>query len=119
MKRYISAFFGVMTLMLALFVIFELLGLSLFQETSELADRGLVFFAIASVALLTIDIFLPVPSSLLMLANGAYFGVGLIIVCSRTPLWCFPGLLDRPKGRTPARVRCLEGRDGNCRPAIS
>jgi len=75
MKHYISAFIGVMALMLALFAVFELLGLSLFQETSELADRGLPFFAVVSMVLLTADVFLPIPASLLMMANGAYFGV--------------------------------------------
>jgi uncharacterized membrane protein YdjX (TVP38/TMEM64 family) len=60
---------------LALFAVVEWRGVKVLQDPSSLLNQGGPAAAAVSVALLTADVFLPVPSSIIMIANGALFGV--------------------------------------------
>jgi len=76
MRRYATLSAAVVGAMLALFLVAELLHVPLLTDTEPLgSDRGLLAAATIGVALLIADVFLPVPSSVVMVANGALFGV--------------------------------------------
>ena len=75
MKRYwhvVGVLFG---LLLALFFLFEALQVPLFTDPSGIIGKGGTTAALVGVGLLVIDVFLPVPSSFVMVAHGALFGV--------------------------------------------
>lgn len=67
----------VMALMLLIFWVVDELGLTLLTDPSPgmLTSRGAAFTAGTGILLLALDVVLPVPSSVVMLANGALFGV--------------------------------------------
>lgn len=74
LKPYAWAAVGVVAVLLALLGIAEALDVPLFSEESpDLGDAGPAAAA-AAFALLTVDVLLPVPSSALMLLDGALFG---------------------------------------------
>ena len=60
---------------LALFLIVEALDVPLLVDPSRWLERGGPVAALVGVLLLTVDVLLPVPSNVVMLANGALFGV--------------------------------------------
>jgi uncharacterized membrane protein YdjX (TVP38/TMEM64 family) len=63
------------TFFLLLFAVAELLGVPLLTDPTPWLDRGGVAAACVGVGLLVADVLLPVPSSLVMVAHGALFGV--------------------------------------------
>ena len=77
MRRYwlfgglLFALFGL------LFVLFEALGLPLLEDPSPWLARGGVGAALLGVGLLVVDVLLPIPSNLVMIAHGALFGVAV------------------------------------------
>lgn len=77
MKRYSLVIAGLLGLMLVLFALAEAIGLPVLTDPDPLQGRGRAAAALLGVALLVIDIVLPVPSSVVMLAHGAMFGVAL------------------------------------------
>ena len=75
MRRYFLIIAGLVGFFLVLFFMVEALGVSLLTDpTPWMKQRG-VFAAGLGVALLVADVLLPVPSSLVMVAHGAFFGV--------------------------------------------
>ncbi len=77
MKRYLLATAVMMGVFLLLFAVAEALKLPLLTDPSaSLAGLGAVA-APVGVGLLVADVVLPVPSSLVMVANGALFGIAL------------------------------------------
>lgn len=75
--RYFLVFFAVLCFFMASFGLIMWLDVPLLTDPSYLLDKGGIVAALVSVGLLAGDIVLPVPSSLLMIANGALFGVAL------------------------------------------
>ena len=77
MKRYVSAMIAVMVVMLLVFWVVSEIGPPLLTHPTPeaLTRRGAALAALTGVLLLTLDVGLPVPSSVIMLANGALFGV--------------------------------------------
>lgn len=67
----------VMAVMLLIFWIVEEIGPSILTDPNPdlLTDRGALAAAGLGILLLALDVVLPVPSSVIMLANGALFGV--------------------------------------------
>ena len=77
MKKYWT-FIGLLLLFfLILFLIVEQLNLPILTEPRYLMQAKSISVALVGIALLTADVFLPVPSSLVMITNGAVFGVAL------------------------------------------
>lgn len=75
MKRYLLILASMMGFFLALFVIVEALQVPLLSDpTPWMKHRGIASAALG-VSLLIADVVLPVPSSLVMVAHGALFGV--------------------------------------------
>lgn len=75
LRRYWIAVFVISSFFLLLFAIAELYKLPLLTDPSSwLQSRG-ILPAVIGVLLLVADIWLPIPSSIIMTANGAIFGV--------------------------------------------
>ncbi len=75
LRRYWLVTLALLLLFLAVFGLFEWRGVKVLSDPSSLLDRGGPLAAGLSVALLVSDVFLPIPSSIIMIANGALFGV--------------------------------------------
>ena len=75
MRRYWLLTLGMLVVFLAMFGLVEAAGVDLLHDPSTYLGRGGIWAALLSVALLVADVFLPVPSSIVMIANGALFGV--------------------------------------------
>ena len=75
MKRYIVVWAGLIAFFTVLYFVAEALELPVLTDPSPWLKEASPVVAVGSVLLLTSDVFLPVPSSLVMAANGALFGV--------------------------------------------
>jgi uncharacterized membrane protein YdjX (TVP38/TMEM64 family) len=75
LKRYWLITGGLIAFFLALFGVVEALGVPVLTDPSAWLGRGGPLAAALGVALLIADVFLPVPSSIVMVAHGALFGV--------------------------------------------
>lgn len=77
MQRYWMFVGGLIILFLVLFGMVEALEIPLLTDPLQIMNHAGIEIALLSVALLTVDILIPVPSSLLMIANGALYGVAI------------------------------------------
>lgn len=75
MKRYLLIMALMMSCFVALFLVVEALGVPLLVDPTPWMNRGGTLAGIIGVGLLIADVLLPVPSSLVMIAHGAIFGV--------------------------------------------
>ena len=75
MKRYFLTVVGLIVSFTILFVIVEALGVPLLSDPTPWMKHGGVLAATIGVGLLIADVVLPVPSSIVMVAHGALFGV--------------------------------------------
>lgn len=75
MKRYLIIMTTMAALFLTVFIIVEMLGVALLTDPSPWMNQGGVAAACVGIGLLVVDVLLPVPSSLIMVAHGALFGV--------------------------------------------
>jgi uncharacterized membrane protein YdjX (TVP38/TMEM64 family) len=84
MKRYWILAGGLFFTFLLLFLLVEALGVPLLADPSPWLRHGGWVAALVGVGLLVADVFLPIPSSLVMIAHGALFGVGVGFLLSLT-----------------------------------
>lgn len=75
MKRYLLLVAALLAFFMIVFFIVEALGVPLLSDPTPWMKQGGVVAAALGVGLLTVDVLLPVPSSLVMVAHGALFGV--------------------------------------------
>jgi uncharacterized membrane protein YdjX (TVP38/TMEM64 family) len=75
MRRYLFIFAGVLVFFLGFFLLVEALGVPLLTDPTPWLGRPGWAAASVGVGLLVADVLLPVPSSLVMIAHGALFGV--------------------------------------------
>src|SRR5436190_19621764 len=75
MKRYLLIMASMIAFFLISFFIVEGLGIPLLADPTPWMKHGGLLTAILGVGLLIADVLLPVPSSLVMVAHGALFGV--------------------------------------------
>jgi uncharacterized membrane protein YdjX (TVP38/TMEM64 family) len=75
MKRYLLTVVALIGCFTILFLIVEALGVPLLSDPTPWMKRGGVVAASIGVGLLIADVVLPVPSSIVMVAHGALFGV--------------------------------------------
>jgi uncharacterized membrane protein YdjX (TVP38/TMEM64 family) len=75
MKRYLTVSLGIITFFLVIFLLDEAIGVPLLSDPLSWLKQGGAPAALIGVTLLVSDIVLPVPSSLVMIAHGAIFGV--------------------------------------------
>lgn len=77
MKRHLIIMGVMMGSFLLLFIVVEALGVPLLTDPTPWMGHGGVLAASLGVGLLVADVLLPVPSSLVMVAHGALFGVAV------------------------------------------
>ncbi len=75
MKPYLRVAGMIALLILMSFLLVEAWGVSLLSDPSEWIGRGGLLAASVGGGLLMADIFIPVPSSIIMVAHGAVFGL--------------------------------------------
>jgi uncharacterized membrane protein YdjX (TVP38/TMEM64 family) len=75
MKRYLLLVVALMAFFLITFFLVQALGIPFLGDPTPWMQHGGVLAASLGVALLIADVLLPVPSSLVMVAHGALFGV--------------------------------------------
>lgn len=76
-KRYVLAAAAVFALFLTLFLLVEAWGVPFLTDPTPGVGAAGAAGAVLGVSLLVVDVALPVPSSLVMIAHGAVFGVGI------------------------------------------
>jgi uncharacterized membrane protein YdjX (TVP38/TMEM64 family) len=76
-RRYTLVALAIAAFILVSFLIVEALGIPLLVDPSSQLGRGGIGAALLGVGLLLVDVFLPVPSSVVMTAQGALFGITL------------------------------------------
>jgi uncharacterized membrane protein YdjX (TVP38/TMEM64 family) len=81
-RRYLLFTLALMGLLLLAFGIVTVLNIPILADPDSWLDRGGVPAAAVGLALLLFDVFIPVPSSVIMIANGALFGILLGTVLS-------------------------------------
>jgi uncharacterized membrane protein YdjX (TVP38/TMEM64 family) len=81
-RRYLLFTLGLMLLLLLAFGVVEALNVTVLSDPDSWLDRGGVPAAALGLGLLLFDVFIPVPSSVIMIANGALFGILLGTVLS-------------------------------------
>jgi uncharacterized membrane protein YdjX (TVP38/TMEM64 family) len=77
LKRYALLTVGMMALFLALFGVVSWLEIPLLTDPAPWLEAGGLPAAVVGVGLLVGDVFLPVPSSLVMILHGVLFGIVL------------------------------------------
>ena len=75
MRRYLLIITAIILVFLLLFFIAEALGIPVLSDPTPWLKKGGIVAAGIGVGLLIADVLLPVPSSLVMVAHGALFGV--------------------------------------------
>jgi uncharacterized membrane protein YdjX (TVP38/TMEM64 family) len=75
MKRFALIIFFLMTLMLLLFIFAETLSIPFLSEENYPKQEANLVTSVLNTGLLMIDVVLPVPSSVVMIVNGALFGI--------------------------------------------
>jgi uncharacterized membrane protein YdjX (TVP38/TMEM64 family) len=75
LRRYWGVMLGLLAVFLGVFGLVEWREVAVLRDPSGLLGRGGVAAAAGSLALLVVDVFLPIPSSVIMIGNGALFGV--------------------------------------------
>ncbi|MGB9180561.1 MAG: VTT domain-containing protein [Pyrinomonadaceae bacterium] len=114
MKRYLLIMGGMLAFFLSLFFLVEALGIPLLTEPTPWLNRGGVLAATLGVGLLIADVLLPVPSSLVMVAHGALFGVvggTLLSLLGSTGAAMFGFWIGRRGGRLLERLVPPEERE--------
>lgn len=75
LRRYLSLVLGMIVVLGVLFAVVEALGVPLLTDPAPWLDRGGWAAVLVGTGLLVADVVLPVPSSVIMVANGAIFGI--------------------------------------------
>jgi uncharacterized membrane protein YdjX (TVP38/TMEM64 family) len=105
---------GMILLFLALFFLVEALGIPLLVDPTPWLNKGGLWAAVLGVGLLIADVLLPVPSSLVMVAHGALFGVvlgTLLSLLGSTGAAVFGFWIGRRGGKWLERLVPLEERE--------
>ncbi|HEY8835538.1 MAG TPA: VTT domain-containing protein, partial [Chthoniobacterales bacterium] len=113
MKRYFMVMGGMLAVFLALFFLVEALGVPLLVDPTPWLNQRSAWAAALGVGLLVADVLLPVPSSLVMVAHGALFGVvigTLLSLLGSTGAAVFGFWIGRRGGRLLERLVPLRER---------
>jgi uncharacterized membrane protein YdjX (TVP38/TMEM64 family) len=105
---------GMAAVFLVLFFLVEALGIPLLVDPTPWLKQGGLWAAALGVALLIADVLLPVPSSLVMVAHGALFGVvvgTLLSLLGSTGAAVFGFWIGRRGGKLLERLVTAEERE--------
>ena len=75
MRHYLLSAAAVLALFLVLFLVGEAAGIPLLEDPTPWLERGGWLSAVVGVLLLALDVVLPIPSNVIMIAHGALFGM--------------------------------------------
>lgn len=75
MKRYAIVASIIALCVLVSFLIVEALGIPILTDPSDRLNEGGIGAAVLGAGLLLADVFIPIPSSVIMIAHGAVFGI--------------------------------------------
>lgn len=75
MKRYALVAIGIAVLILVSFLVVEALGITLLTDPTDRMNEGGWIAATIGGGLLLADVFIPIPSSVIMITHGAIFGI--------------------------------------------
>jgi uncharacterized membrane protein YdjX (TVP38/TMEM64 family) len=73
-RHYLLSAGGVLAFFLALFLVGEAAGIPLLEDPTPWLERAGWLSAAVGVTLLAVDVLLPIPSNVIMIAHGALFG---------------------------------------------
>lgn len=107
MKRHLIIMGVMIASFLLLFMLVEALGVPLLTDPTPWMGRGGALAASVGVGLLVADVLLPVPSSLVMVAHGALFGVvvgTLLSLAGSVGAMLFGFAIGRRGGRVMERL---------------
>jgi uncharacterized membrane protein YdjX (TVP38/TMEM64 family) len=113
-KRYLIVMSAILALFLLLFFIVEALGIPLLVDPTPWLNQRSAWTAALGVGLLIADVLLPVPSSLVMVAHGALFGLiigTLLSLLGSTGAALFGFWIGRRGGRWLERLVIEEERE--------
>ena len=82
MKKQVILIVGLFLFLTITFLITQYLELSILKDPTETLRQGGFLSAIISMTLLAADMFLPTPSTIIMIANGYVFGLGTGLLIS-------------------------------------
>lgn len=111
MKRYLLITAAMIAFFLLLFVAVEAFGVPLLKDPRPWMKHGSILAASLGVGLLIADVVLPVPASLVMVANGSLFGVmagTLLSLLGSVGAALFGFAIGRRGGRLLNRVVTLQ-----------
>jgi len=74
-RHYLLSAAAVLALFLVLFLVGEAAGIPLLEDPTPWLERGGWLSAAVGVSLLALDVVLPIPSNVIMIAHGALFGM--------------------------------------------
>ena len=74
MRHYLLSAAGVLAFFLATFLVGEAAGIPLLEDPTPWLERAGWLSAVIGVSLLALDVVLPIPSNVIMIAHGALFG---------------------------------------------
>jgi uncharacterized membrane protein YdjX (TVP38/TMEM64 family) len=74
MRQFWFFTIAVLFILLVIFLVFEQFDLPIFQELDSLMHTQSISVALIGIGLLLLDVLLPVPASLIMIASGTIFG---------------------------------------------
>ena len=75
MKKYTRIALVIAVLILVSFLVVEALGIGILTDPTDKMEENSVLAAIIGGGLLLADVFIPIPSSVIMIAHGAIFGI--------------------------------------------
>ena len=75
MKRFLWSGAAIAGFVIGTFLLVEALGVGLLVDPTDQMSRGQVWAALIGGGLLLADVFIPVPSSVIMIAHGAILGI--------------------------------------------
>jgi uncharacterized membrane protein YdjX (TVP38/TMEM64 family) len=114
MKRHLLIMTALIACFTILFLIVEALGVPLLSDPTPFMKHGGVVAAGLGVGLLIADVLLPVPSSLVMVAHGALFGVAvgtMLSLIGSVGAALFAFAIGRRGGRVLERMVTREERE--------
>ena len=84
MRRYLFLFLLISIFILITFFITEQYHVPLLQDPTYILHQGGMIAALTGIGFLILDVIFPIPSSLIMIANGAVFGIWMGTLLSMT-----------------------------------
>lgn len=107
LRRYVSLVLSTIVILGVLFAVVEALDVPLLTDPSPWLDRGGWAAVLVGTGLLVVDVVPPVPSSVVMVANGAIVGIvvgSILLLVGSTAAAMVGFLIGRRSGAVPGYI---------------